>query len=56
MSSKDITKFKIGDQISPLYIENVSRMSLETYAKASGDFNPIHLDKEFAKTIYKEDN
>ena len=24
---------------------------LVKYAKASGDFNPIHLDKEFAKTI-----
>ena len=49
MSSKDITKFKIGDHISPLYIERVSRMSLETYAEASGDFNPIHLDSDFAK-------
>ena len=49
MSSKDITQFKIGDQISPLYIDKVSRMSLETYAEASGDFNPIHLDSNFAK-------
>ena len=49
MSSNDITKFKIGDHISPLYIERVSRMSLETYAEASGDFNPIHLDSDFAK-------
>ena len=24
---------------------------LVKYAKASGDFNPIHLDKEFAKTM-----
>jgi len=49
MSSKDITQFKIGDQISPLYIDKVSRISLETYAKASGDFNPIHLDSDLAK-------
>ena len=49
MSSKDITKFKIGDQISPLYIDKVSRVSLETYAAASGDFNPIHLDSDYAK-------
>ena len=49
MSSKDITKFKIGDQISPLYIDKISRVSLETYAAASGDFNPIHLDSDYAK-------
>ena len=49
MSSNDITKFKAGHQIPSLYIDNVSKESLKKYAEASGDFNPIHLDSDFAK-------
>jgi len=49
MSYKDITKFKSGDRIPPLRIDKVSRKLLKTYAEASGDFNPIHLDSDFAK-------
>ncbi len=29
--------------------KNITRESIRRYAEASGDFNPIHLDEEFAK-------
>lgn len=35
--------------IKPLTKEPVTRVQLAKYAGASGDFNPIHIDEEFAK-------
>jgi 3-hydroxybutyryl-CoA dehydratase len=36
------------------YEFSFSQEDVENFAKASGDFNPIHLDNEFAKqTIFK---
>jgi acyl dehydratase len=38
-----------GQAIPPFVVENLTRTDLVRYAGASGDFNPIHHDEEFAK-------
>lgn len=37
----------VGDQL-PVVEKDVSQENVERYAKASGDFNPIHVDPDFA--------
>jgi len=41
-------KIKIGDQFSTS--REVTDEVIRKFAEVSGDFNPIHLDEEFAKT------
>ena len=41
---------KEGDVIPPFVGEKLSRTDLVKYAGASGDFNPIHHDEEFARS------
>ncbi len=41
----------MGYEIPETNIGPFNQNDLVKYAKASGDFNPIHLDKEFGKTI-----
>jgi acyl dehydratase len=41
---------KEGDPIPPFVVEGLSRTDLVKYAGASGDFNPIHHDEEFARS------
>jgi acyl dehydratase len=38
-----------GQEIPPFVVENLTRTDLVRYAGASGDFNPIHHDEEFAR-------
>ena len=38
-----------GAALSPFVVEKLTRTDLVRYAGASGDFNPIHHDEEFAK-------
>lgn len=40
---------QVGDEITPLTKEPVEQIQLTRYARASGDFNPIHQDDEFAR-------
>ena len=40
---------KVGDEITPLVKGPIQQIQLTRYAGASGDFNPIHQDHEFAK-------
>src|SRR5499433_1932166 len=40
---------KEGDAIPPFVVERLTRTDLVKYAGASGDFNPIHHDEEFAR-------
>jgi len=40
---------KEGDEIPAFVVENLTRTDLVRYAGASGDFNPIHHDEEFAR-------
>ena len=39
----------IGDQL-PRVERLIDQDRVERYAKASGDFNPVHIDHEFAKS------
>lgn len=41
----------MGYEIPATNIGPFNQPDLVKYAKASGDFNPIHLDKEFAKKM-----
>src|SRR2546427_11197577 len=38
-----------GGEVPPFMVERLTRMDLVRYAGASGDFNPIHTDEEFAR-------
>ncbi len=40
---------KVGDELPPLVKGPIQQIQLMRYAGASGDFNPIHQDAEFAK-------
>ena len=40
-----------GDDIPTFQVKNLSRTDIVKYAGASGDFNPIHIDPEFAKAV-----
>jgi acyl dehydratase len=40
---------KEGDEIPAFVVQNLTRTDLVRYAGASGDFNPIHHDEEFAR-------
>lgn len=41
----------VGQQLAPLKKRPVTKVQLAQYAGASGDFNPLHLDDDFAKKI-----
>ena len=47
----DITNIIVGHEIPEVVIEPLQQQDLIKYAKASGDYNPIHLDKNFANNI-----
>lgn len=40
---------QVGDRLPPLVKPAIERIQLVRYAGASGDFNPIHVDEEFAR-------
>lgn len=42
---------KEGDELSPVR-KNITQEKVNQYAEASGDFNPLHIDPEFAKTTF----
>lgn len=39
---------EIGDKL-PELVRDISQEGINRYADATGDFNPIHVDEEFAK-------
>jgi len=45
------SEYEIGAKIPELRLGPVHHMDLVRYSGASGDFNPIHTDPEFAKTV-----
>ena len=50
MSNPKLTAAQLskGDQREAVVVENLSRTQIVQYAGASGDFNPIHHDEQFA--------
>jgi acyl dehydratase len=44
----EFDKMEVGDSIPELKIPTITHANLVRYAGASGDFNPIHNDKDFA--------
>ena len=51
MPTRSFEDVKEGDAIPPFVVENLSRTDLVKYAGASGDFNPIHIDEDFARQV-----
>lgn len=43
-----MTELRVGDTGPTVRVENLSRKDFVKYAGASGDFNPIHYDDEYA--------
>ena len=44
----EFDKIEVGETIPELKIPTITHANLVRYAGASGDFNPIHNDKDFA--------
>lgn len=45
------SELKVGDTYEEQLVENLTRTQLVQYAGASGDYNPVHTDTEFATQI-----
>jgi acyl dehydratase len=50
MANIKFDQVNVGDEIPKLEV-TLDQMMLWMYAGASGDFNPIHVDKEFAEKV-----
>jgi len=48
MNKIEFDKVTEGTELPPLKIGQITHANLVRYAGASGDFNPIHNDKDFA--------
>jgi acyl dehydratase len=42
---------RLGDELQPLSRGPVDRVQLARYAGASGDFNPVHVDEVYARSL-----
>ena len=54
-STDRTTEAPLGDPVNkarmlPIVCKTIAQQQLQAYAQASGDWNPIHLDAEFAAT------
>ena len=46
---------EVGEDLPPLEMPALSRLTLALYAGASGDHNPIHIDTDFARRAGLDD-
>ena len=51
MQTIKYSDYEVGAAIPELSIGPIAHMDLVRYAGASGDFNPIHTDPAFAKSV-----
>jgi acyl dehydratase len=49
MSMLRIKTIKVGDSLPALRLPPLSRLTLAQYCGASGDYNPIHVDSDYAR-------
>ncbi len=47
-SNLDLSQLKQGVSLEPV-VKTIAQEEINRYAEASGDFNPIHIDEDFAK-------
>lgn len=50
MTVPALSSVRVGDEVTPLS-RTVTQEQINAYAEASGDFNPIHLDEDFARSV-----
>lgn len=50
MAAQAPSSIRAGDELASL-TRTVSQHQINAYAEASGDFNPIHVDPEFATSV-----
>jgi 3-hydroxybutyryl-CoA dehydratase len=51
LTLKDFQKVEIGEKIPEMSFQ-ITKKDINKYANASGDFNPLHIDEEFAKSTH----
>jgi len=49
MAKINFDQVEVGQSLTPIEIEPITHAHLVRYAGASGDFNPIHNDPDFAR-------
>ena len=55
MNNWNYKSVKVGNELPSMEIDSISEDTLSKYAEASGDYNPIHLDYNYAKKIGLDD-
>jgi len=51
MTTPSYDDLSVGDEGTPLVVENLTRTNFVRYAGASGDFNPMHHDDTIATSV-----
>ncbi len=49
MSKIEFDKYEVGQELPSIKVDAITHANLVRYAGASGDFNPIHNDPDFAR-------
>ncbi|ARJ37561.1 dehydratase [Sporosarcina sp. P21c] len=47
----ELKELKVDQKLEPMVKPPITKVQLAQYAGASGDFNPLHLDDDFAQKI-----
>ncbi|MCM2340519.1 MaoC/PaaZ C-terminal domain-containing protein [Rhodoferax sp.] len=49
MKVANFTDIQLGDALPGLVAGPITRLTLGVYAGTSGDYNPLHIDSDFAR-------